>query len=897
MRVTDTATSPTEVERIAEGLSRFVNGGDSIEGAVRRFRQLGLPETAVEQGRVEYERRIGRIRTLQDPRALVTRELENGYWYAGPKEDDTFWPALRKRLSEDLNEDALQSVDDSSDKIVGLLRPPGSEEIDTRGLVLGYVQSGKTTSFMSVIAKAADVGYRLFIVLSGITDNLRSQTQERLEDVLVNELDSSWFLLTRRDSDFQWPGNASNLLSTEGNRLLAVVKKNPYRLRRLVEWLDSSGNRAADCPILIIDDEADQASLDVGAKNRTSRINGLIGQLLRKRKAGYVAYTATPFANLLASPETAQSLYPRDFVVDLPTPANYFGPERIFGREPLTPDEDASVTNEGLDLIRHVDPAEVSEVQPPRGKGAVDSWDPSSPPSLVEAVRWFVLATSARRERGTGNPHSSMLIHTTMLATGHVRLSHPVRRVLDELRHAVATGDESVYAELRDLWERESKRVPPQDPGDDPVTWERLMPHLPDVLGDTRVVVDNYQSSERLSYANDEPTTAIVIGGNTLSRGLTLEGLVCSYFVRSASAYDTILQMGRWFGYRRGYGDLTRIWVTADLESWFFDLATVEEEIRRDIRRYEDEQLTPAELPVKIRSHPAMAITSAAKMRHAVQAEISYGGSRRQTILFNHHDGEWLSQNREAARQLLRDAGAASGAEVDTATGRHLVRDVPVSNILDFLATYNFHERAFNMRSDLLADYIRKQNGEGFLHTWNVAVIGHPDSTNGTIDLGSGHPVNLIQRTRMDMPGQSHANIKSLVSTVDRVADLHPEQVDLGEIGSRRSLSDASLLEMREDLLGDVGLLCLYPISKDSQPRSPGRRDGKRRRLALDAVDHVIGAALFFPKSRGTASGVSYYSADLSSESVEEPENVELIDEADETAARAAEGGDPARDR
>ena len=279
-------TPSPELTELADHIAVAVSGGDTIEAAVRRLQKLAVPGDALEAARKLYEIKVGRIRDLRDPGALVDKERLYGYWYAGPKDSDVFWPALQEQLLPKLGSDAVTGIDTSSSKVLGLMRPPGTPAIDTRGLVLGYVQSGKTTSFMSVISKAADVGYRCFVVLSGITDNLRSQTQERLELEMVGDLDEQWFRLTDLEGDFQSPGNAANLLGRRDHRLLAVVKKNPYRLRRLVRWLESAGEFTLEqCPILIIDDEADQASLDVGLRGRTSRINGLIRQILNQPKA------------------------------------------------------------------------------------------------------------------------------------------------------------------------------------------------------------------------------------------------------------------------------------------------------------------------------------------------------------------------------------------------------------------------------------------------------------------------------------------------------------------------------------------------------------------------------------------------------------------------------------
>lgn len=894
-------TQPSaDIIDLADQIQVNVNGGDTIEGAVRRLQRF-VPADKLAEARLVYERRVGRIRDLRDPGALVAEELRNGYWYGGSKDDDLFWPALKARLLADLDADAVGKISDSSERIVGLLRPPGVQQIRTRGLVLGYVQSGKTTSFMSVIAKSADVGYRLIIVMSGITDNLRSQTQARLGDMLVGDLQTSWHLLTDADSDFHRRDNAANLLGNPDHRLLAVVKKNPYRLKRLKTWLDSAGETTLrNCPVLLIDDEADQASINVGRRGRTTRINGLIRQILEKPKAGYVAYTATPFANMFIDPQFPEDLYPRDFIVDLPRSPDYFGPERIFGREALTPDEEGTAVTDGMDIIRHVLPTELPDVQPPRGRGAVFTWMPTLTDSLREAVAWFVLATAVRRVRKTGIRHSSMLIHTSMLSEAHVRLAAPIAQLLAAWRTALIDPSDPLWDRLQEQWEDESGRVPPEE-GLICLAWSELQDHIRPVLDDIRIVIDNFRSTDRLDYPRDEAVavTAIVIGGNTLSRGLTLEGLVCSYFARSATAYDTLLQMGRWFGYRRGYSDLVRIWMTGDLESWFFDLATIEQEIRNEIRRYEAELLTPAELPVRIRTHPAMNITAANKMGAARNVEVSFGATRQQTILFKYKDGDWLRRNLDAGKRLLAniDSAKVAGGNRD---GRPSYRDVASSAIVDFLADYQLHEAATAVRGDLLTKYIEQQNRHGFLKRWNIVVMQHPDASNSTVDLGLPQPVNLIQRARMDMPGLAHANVKAIVSTIDRVADLSQS---VGEIRAMAAgTSDKDLLSVREDILGDVGLVCLYPISKDSKPRQNTTRDGVRRRVDLEADEHVLGVALFFPVARGPQSGVSYMAvpslAPEPDELEEIGEEIDALDQADELAGEEADvagaaGGTP----
>jgi hypothetical protein len=894
------ATDNDEITGIAEDIASFVMAGHTIQGAVRRFRRYHS-EATVTAARLEYERRIGRISSLTDPRALVDAERRSGDWYFGPRGDDISWPALERRLRAVLDDEAVDGIDQSSTRVVSLLRPPGAAEIDTRGLVLGYVQSGKTTSFTAVAAKAADVGYRFVVVLSGITDSLRNQTQRRLERDLVGE-DRRWMLLTEVGSDFNAsPRNAASLLSDPNGRLLAVVKKNPARLRRLVNFLNGAGETVLrECPVLLIDDEADQASIDVGTRGRQSRINSLIEQILGKPKAAYVAYTATPFANLLVDPSMPSGLYPRDFIVDLPRPSGYLGPETVFGRDPLALEERGEGADDGLDIIRHVPADEVDRIRPPRGRDALSVWAPEVVPSLAAAVRWFLLSTAARRCRQAGTQHSTMLIHTSMSAVAHQITAGPVREYVGRLRTSLTRPDSTEWTRLRAGWEEETDRLPAAAMDLPEVPWEAVADALPSVVADTRVIVDNYLSTDRLEYRDDAAAATVVIGGNTLSRGLTLEGLTCSYFVRTANAYDTVLQMGRWFGFRPGYADLARIWMTDELESWFFDLATVEAEMRQQILRYELENLEPTRLAVRIRTHPAMAITSAAKMRSATAAKLTFSGCREQTILFNHRDSRWLQHNLDAAGQLLRRATAADATVLArTPEERPIIRGVPVDLVIGFLDDYRFHPDARRMRADLLTEYIRRQNTHGALRTWNVVVMedtGSPkdrDGGKGELRLTDDVTVNLIHRSRLDMPSIPHANIKTLVSQIDRAADVPLPRSEITALAERTGSGrlDDRLRAVRSERLGPVGLLCLYPISKDSTPLRPTvdrLPRGRRRRVALDAVEHVLGVGLFFPDAHGPDAEVNYVSADLSRLVNEDVDaDVDAIDQADEDAAAA----------
>lgn len=845
------------VDEIIRLIANLVAAGETIQYAERIALNTASKEV-VEEALQRLQQKRDEMANLKEPTTIGVADFPT--WYAGPLDHHRHWPGLRDALlKKGFSDEDLDEVDRASSKIVSRLGPPNAPEISTRGLVLGHVQSGKTTNFSAVMAKAADAGYRLFIVLSGIHNSLRQQTQARLEQDLVTA-EERWFKLTH-DVDFRDPGNAAAMLSTRDKCCLAVVKKNFYSLRWLIRWLDSAPDAVRTCPILVVDDEADQASIDVGTKRR-SAISRLIRDLLARPRAAYVGYTATPFANVLVDPHSEEDLYPRDFIIALKQPSGHMGTETIFGRERLTHDEPDS-RSDGEDIVRHIPEIEVDFIRPPAAEEELMSWAPAAVPSLRQAIRYFILATAARRTRGqTG--HSSMLIHTTMRVHGQMLTRQPVQDVLEELRRQVRSGRSR---EMETLWNNECQRV--QIPELEPVRYEALAPQLDQVLKEASIVVENYASQDRLAYG-DEPQTVIAIGGNTLSRGLTLEGLVVSYFTRTASAYDTLLQMGRWFGYRPGYRDLPRVWMTADLHEWFIHLATVEAEIRVDIERYDQEHLTPMDAAVRIRQHPALAVTSRAKMGSARKARISFAGARVQSFIFDHRNAEWLARNLEAGRSLLR-AATRHGIRPRKIgeTARQLLEAVPAEDVRRFLASYEFHEKHHpRLSAEALIGYLDKQTRNGALLQWNVVVVGGAGRERHTIDLGLAEPVGLLRRSKLRIPGMPDANVKAIMSKEDRVADLCADDPDLA--AKARRMPDADLQGLRPP---GIGLLVLYPIDRRSEPDEGNLRN----REPLDAVADVLGLGIVFPDTE-ERTPVSYVSASLEEGSLEWRRQKEELD-------------------
>jgi molybdopterin-guanine dinucleotide biosynthesis protein len=843
-------------EKFDQQYSVFLDLVDSgtPEDALKSMQLVGADEELLQRIVERHEREMIGIKEREEPRSVV---LNNRYtWYAGPRPKDRCWPALEDlQRRSGWTEESIESLDAASTKVVALLDHPKTRSFSTKGLVVGYVQSGKTTNFTAVMAKAADRGYKLFIVLAGIHNGLRRQTQRRLVQQLVEPNPSRWMQLTDPDKDFTAPANAAAYFAkTNKQHVLCVIKKNPRVLRKFRDWLDTAAEYLKDCPALIIDDEADQATV------ATKTINPLICEILGKLpKSAYVGYTATPFANLLIDP-AAKDLYPEHFIVNLPKPPGHFGTEVLFGRGVLD-GEDPEEVPDGWDMIREVSEDEISHVRP-ASRADADVFQPAVDGSLREAVLYFWLTTAARRVRKTGNPHSTMLIHTSVNTVVHNSFKAPLEAAKRHIENGLRADDPRVHEELRSIWKAETARVAAEDFGEQPVDYESLRTHLPDVIRDCRVIMDNSSSRDRLDYESGS-VVAIAVGGNTLSRGLTLEGLAVSYFVRAVSAYDTLLQMGRWFGYRHGYADLPRIWMTAELRDWFRHVATVESEMRRDIDVYMVEDKTPMTFAVRLRTHPSLRVTAAAKMMDAAHASAAYGGQRVQTRYFS-GDRDWLMRNQEAARKLIRRA-LDDGAQVEAQdTAVKLLRGIPHELVIEFLGGYRFHKKSQECDSTLLAAYILKRvNRAGSLRRWNVAVIG---SSSGSQDpdseftFASEVAVRRVTRSALSETSQDGVvDIKTLMSRRDAAVDL--------EIPSGRgALEEAAIKKLRRVQSPDTALLTLYPIDKVSTPTA--RRESRR---ALNLPEHVIGVGLVFPTpSDDSAVEWNYVSADLSKVDIEE---------------------------
>ena len=654
---------------------------------------------------------VGQDRSLEDDEDHVP-------WLVSSRKTNWhYWSRYQQWLEKTLSTATVDALDLSIDRILGLLEDPLREgSWDRRGLVVGHVQSGKTANFSGLVCKAADAGYKIVIVLAGLHNNLRSQTQIRLEESFLgyetSSVDSSIRLVGvgRIDSDPDIrPNCATNrsdngdfntrvarhyAISPEQRPWLFVVKKNKTVLKSLFEWIVNhvadatdagSGRRVvSNLPLLLVDDEGDHASVDTGEQlfnqdgspneeHEPRAINRYIRKILHSfSKSAYVAYTATPFANIFihrrnATAREGPDLFPQSFIINLATPSNYVGPVHLFGLR------STEGRTSGLPLIRKIadhddGPGGWMPHRHRKEHVPLSNGQNTVPPSLREAIAAFVLSCAARVARGHGLEHSSMLIHVTRFNLVQERVHFQVEEVVRQMRQRIIRkiDSENLIDELRDLWsgdfEPTFKKMehdfPDLERSPDLPSWADVIKYIPDVLGDIETRMINGTAGDVLDYErhSGRGLKVIAIGGDKLSRGLTLQGLSISYFVRTSKMYDTLMQMGRWFGYRPGYLDLCRLYTSPDLVEWFEHITDASEELREEFDTMADSGATPREYGLKVESHPVLMVTSPLKMRSARSLQLSFSGDILETVAF-HRTPEILSANLEATNRLIGRMG------------------------------------------------------------------------------------------------------------------------------------------------------------------------------------------------------------------------------------------------
>jgi hypothetical protein len=443
-----------------------------------------------------------------------------------------------------------------------------------------------------------------------------------------------------------------------------------------------------------------------------------------------------------------------------------------------------------------------------------------------------------------------MLVHTSVLNSAHRSAAAAISRFAESIREQLDSGDAELLRQMAIQWDLEQDRVLAEQFDRARVSFDAFHHRLADVARSIEVKVENWSSTSRIDYSTPG-RRYLVIGGNVLARGLTLEGLSVSFFLRSSSQYDTLMQMGRWFGYRPGYEDFPRVWMEDSVQQHFFDLAAIEAEIRRDIKRYAAEEITPQEFAVRIRRIPGMAITAPAKMRSAQTVQIGYAGSHLQTTRFFRTNDDWLKDNWAAGAQLVAAGNAGERGP------NQVITDVSAANVRAFWSSYGVHSSHRPLAPQFLLDYLGRENGAGRLLSWNVVVIGADGGRPSGNVLGRLGHVQTVRRSALK-GGGDEACVKALMSRRDLLVDFN---------GDPEALPDTwDAYKAARESLGQPPLVLLYPIEKESTPKP-----GTDTRVALDAARDVLGMAVVFPGLHATAQ--IYVSAPLApDDAVETPE-------------------------
>jgi hypothetical protein len=804
-------TSPTPA-RIRELIQQF-----------RIIESCNVDDASAEQLARKFEVRHGVTMTI----GSVLTESEYEPWLDASRADidPYYWSRYRRLLVEKhLSGQVIATLDSVSDRVLGLLENPRKDgPWDRRGMVVGHVQSGKTANYTGLICKAADAGYRLIVVIAGIHNNLRNQTQLRIDEGFVGR--DSARLLSRRDERFVGVGRfdqtrrpvtftnsvrdfskgmATGLgipLRNLNEPAVFVIKKNTTTLKNLIDWLKEHsaerGSARVDAPMLLIDDEADNASINIRyGKDEVSRINSQLRELLTLfDRRCYIGYTATPFANIFIDPDSdhemlGHDLFPRHFIASLDPPTNYFGPNRVF-------------LDEAKLFVRHI----VDNEDRLPIKHRIDFEVGSLPSSLVDAVRTFILARAIRIARGDKGIHCSMLVNVSRFTNVQRQLRDEIHSRLERMQASLRingalppdnAGKDPEIRELARVWEAEYS-----DAG---FAWPEVLGQLHDAAAPMKVVEVNSRSAGTLNYSDHARNglNVIAVGGFSLSRGLTLEGLIVSYFLRNSMMYDTLMQMGRWFGYRDGYDDLCRVWLPEEAEGWYAHIAESIEMLRDELRSMEAAGATPEEFGLKVRSHPDTLIVTARNKigsGEPIVVSIGLGNNFVETAMLKRNESS-LEHNRSAAKRLADDL-AHAGYPLRAAMavpGGHLISGAPVAAVDRFLTAFDNHPGSMLTDTGPIRRYIQDR-ADSELAQWDIlfASLQHPDP-NSIEDDSLGIKINCQHRSAGDKSDGSTLRVTNRQRVASRGIErtgITASDIDKAQEKYRQSLGQAALGERR----------------------------------------------------------------------------------------------------
>lgn len=809
-----------------------------------------------------------------------------------PLDKRSSWQLYKKKLMD--NGWRNEAIDELEKSTIGILRKMNNNTAEgdsVKGLVIGQVQSGKTASMAGLMAMAADWGWNTFIVLSGMIENLRDQTQKRLIEDLNDPGNNNWRSLQKLYKNSPVGERTQDLHFQEGDshRYLNVCLKNKTRLENLIAWIKNDTNKLSQMKILVIDDEADQASINTKKidEDERAKINQLIIDLVdikSPQSMNYISYTATPYSNLL-NESTSNSLYPRDFIAVLAVSDEYFGAKQIFGLE-------GTDEYNGLDIVREISECDLQEIN-----NLHDGITRSAlPQSLIDSICWFFCSTASLRYFGYKKP-VSMLVHTSQRQTHHHQIAMEISKWIS------VVSEEDLIRLCSELYEKETSRFnidefvtsyknypKPEKGFNNYPEFHLLIPSINELKkeishiqmdeeGDleyhngvhlcidnsakTGVSEDNlhirlaYPSKAKLKELNTAPAF-IIVGGSTLSRGLTIEGLVSTYFLRATTAADSLMQMGRWFGYRKGYELFPRIWMTENTYEKFCFLTTLEEELRNELEEFSIGNKNPLEVGPRIKNTPKVSwlrVTAKNKMQSAQEIDMDFTGTSIQTIHFENNK-EILQRNIDLTENFLE---TYCGEPRKSFSSNAIVYEgVNFGNLKnEFLLKMNFNKRsrAFN-QIDLFCSWFEKVKDEIGFNEWNVIVAGSGEVISGSSSDPSKWPLGKYSVGKVERSAKYSSmnyskdlvNIGVLRGPNDVFADIKDKEFHRNKGSIISSVSNKEIKEVRNKYgVGNTPQVIIYRINKDSKAREHKNNQENQGRKDLNFIKDIIGVYISVP--------------------------------------------------
>ncbi|KLT64736.1 Z1 domain-containing protein [Pedobacter sp. BMA] len=757
-------SSPLEKFAISQEIENFKNVIDAVNVEVMHsilsidsFSGLGDEEWSRMEREFETHFDVGmRHGVVIKGEEQQTRDTT---WWSSVEKNKTnlfYWDRYRNYLSNSLPPEVIKTTDEDTDVVMNNLAAPAIGRFSLYGMVVGHVQSGKTLNYSSLICKAADAGYKFIVVIAGGINNLRDQTQERMNESFVGYTGGDQvgagigmggkhlipLSLTTVNRDFN-KQDADRLaqginFETVNVPVLLVIKKNTSTLKNVIEWLEKQykGNDIEHA-MLVIDDESDYASINTKAEDDPTIINKRLRQLLSLfKRSAYVAYTATPYANIFIdhkanNDEVGKDLFPKDFIYALEAPTNYFGARKIFidtNQRHLVP------INDHETFIQYTHNKEFSLE--------------ALPENLLDAIRLFVINISIRRLRGQGDKHNSMLIHATRFTDVHRNLARLAEDYLTLIKKAI-----SAYASLPNPEDQseliaEIARTFDQHHSDVEMTWSQVLAEMP-IFIESLVVRDVHAKSKvPLEYRKNEVTNAIVVGGASLARGFTVEGLSVSYFLRNTVFYDTLMQMGRWFGYRPGYEDLCKIFMPQDRIDDFAEIIRATEDLVADFKLMAEYKKTPDDFGLYITENPdsALQVTARNKQKNMTfyYHDMRLDGSLKETSYLRKEENI-IEENIDAITDLISELPSVEAQEGKSILWKDIDRSL-VKNFVNKFKTYDRDKLGLTSRMPIgfIKEYIEQRDT-----LWDIAIYSGEGKP---LDLGP-YTINRQKRTISDKNG------------------------------------------------------------------------------------------------------------------------------------------------